>query len=70
MIAQLPLTLSPSLGGPKRRSSKGVWGGLMLPFLLLQEGAPDMVTADDSGTLCVWQSGEEFKRVARIPTSG
>ncbi|KAJ6658548.1 hypothetical protein lerEdw1_019936 [Lerista edwardsae] len=34
------------------------------------EGAPDMVTADDLGTLCVWRSGEEFKRVAKIPASG
>ncbi|XP_029087940.1 WD repeat-containing protein 54 isoform X1 [Monodon monoceros] len=30
----------------------------------------DMVTADDSGLLCVWQSGPEFKLLTRIPGFG
>ncbi|XP_066488922.1 WD repeat-containing protein 54 [Tiliqua scincoides] len=34
------------------------------------EGTPDVVTADDSGTLCIWRSGEAFKRLTRIPASG
>ncbi|KAM6441161.1 WD repeat-containing protein 54 isoform 1-T2 [Liasis olivaceus] len=33
------------------------------------EGAADLVTADDSGVLCVWQSGETFKLITKIPTS-
>uniref|UniRef100_A0A8C5X755 WD repeat-containing protein 54 beta-propeller domain-containing protein n=1 Tax=Malurus cyaneus samueli TaxID=2593467 RepID=A0A8C5X755_9PASS len=35
-----------------------------------QEGAGDLVTADDSGTLCLWSSGEEFTLLGKIPGSG
>lgn len=42
----------------------------MQPFLSSQEGAPDMVTADDSGALCVWRSGEAFKKLTTIPGPG
>ncbi|XP_053110568.1 WD repeat-containing protein 54 isoform X2 [Hemicordylus capensis] len=34
------------------------------------EGIADLVTADDSGVLCVWRSGEEFKWIAKIPATG
>ncbi|NWZ17578.1 WDR54 protein, partial [Agelaius phoeniceus] len=34
------------------------------------DGAGDMVTADDSGTLCLWSSGEEFTLLGKIPGSG
>ncbi|XP_025029417.1 WD repeat-containing protein 54, partial [Python bivittatus] len=33
------------------------------------EGAVDLVTADDSGALCVWRSGETFKLITKIPAS-
>ncbi|XP_042322921.1 WD repeat-containing protein 54 [Sceloporus undulatus] len=33
------------------------------------EGAPDLVTADDSGGLCVWCSGEKFKLLTQISAS-
>lgn len=36
---------------------------------LLQEGAADLVTADDSGALCVWGSGETFRLITKIPAS-
>ncbi|XP_064509754.1 WD repeat-containing protein 54 isoform X2 [Pseudopipra pipra] len=34
------------------------------------EAAGDLVTADDSGTLCLWSTGEEFTLLGRIPGSG
>ncbi|NXC43751.1 WDR54 protein, partial [Penelope pileata] len=34
------------------------------------DGAGDVVTADDAGTLCVWSSGEEFTLLNRIPAFG
>ncbi|NXK42410.1 WDR54 protein, partial [Piprites chloris] len=34
------------------------------------EGAGDLVTADDSGTLCLWSTGEEFTLLGKIPGSG
>lgn len=40
------------------------------PLLLPQDGAGDLVTADDGGTLCVWSSGEEFSLLNRIPAFG
>ncbi|XP_005662497.1 WD repeat-containing protein 54 isoform X1 [Sus scrofa] len=35
-----------------------------------QDCVADMVTADDSGLLCVWRSGPEFKLLTRIPGFG
>ncbi|XP_036920787.1 WD repeat-containing protein 54 isoform X3 [Sturnira hondurensis] len=40
------------------------------PCLSAQDCIADMVTADDSGLLCVWQSGPEFKLLTRIPGFG
>lgn len=40
------------------------------PTSLLQEGAGDLVTADDAGTLCIWSSGEEFTLLNKIPAFG
>ncbi|NXD18121.1 WDR54 protein, partial [Nothocercus nigrocapillus] len=34
------------------------------------DGAGDLVTADDSGTLCIWSSGEEFTLLHKIPALG
>ncbi|XP_068800076.1 WD repeat-containing protein 54 [Struthio camelus] len=34
------------------------------------DGAGDLVTADDSGTLCIWRSGEEFTLLNKIPAFG
>uniref|UniRef100_A0A670ZS56 WD repeat domain 54 n=1 Tax=Pseudonaja textilis TaxID=8673 RepID=A0A670ZS56_PSETE len=34
-----------------------------------QPGAADLVTADDSGALCVWGSGETFRLINKIPAS-
>ncbi|XP_040411897.1 LOW QUALITY PROTEIN: WD repeat-containing protein 54 [Cygnus olor] len=34
------------------------------------EGAGDLVTADDAGTLCIWSSGEEFTLLNKIPAFG
>ncbi|NXP25784.1 WDR54 protein, partial [Scytalopus superciliaris] len=34
------------------------------------DGAGDLVTADDSGTLCLWRAGEEFTLLRKIPGSG
>ncbi|XP_030306377.1 WD repeat-containing protein 54 isoform X1 [Calypte anna] len=34
------------------------------------EGAGDLVTADDAGSLCVWSSGEEFALLCKIPALG
>uniref|UniRef100_S4RET4 WD repeat domain 54 n=1 Tax=Petromyzon marinus TaxID=7757 RepID=S4RET4_PETMA len=31
---------------------------------------PDLVTADDSGVLCVWKSGEEFTLLHKLPAYG
>uniref|UniRef100_A0A8B9EFF9 Elongator complex protein 2 n=1 Tax=Anser cygnoides TaxID=8845 RepID=A0A8B9EFF9_ANSCY len=33
----------------------------------LGQGAGDLVTADDAGTLCIWSSGEEFTLLNKIP---
>ncbi|XP_039708611.1 WD repeat-containing protein 54 isoform X2 [Pteropus medius] len=35
-----------------------------------QDCVADMVTADDSGLLCIWQSGPEFKLSTQIPGFG
>ncbi|XP_006881055.1 PREDICTED: WD repeat-containing protein 54 [Elephantulus edwardii] len=35
-----------------------------------QDGVAHMVTADDSGVLCVWRSGSEFTLLASIPGFG
>ncbi|XP_040593612.1 WD repeat-containing protein 54 isoform X2 [Mesocricetus auratus] len=35
-----------------------------------QDGVADMVTADDSGVLCVWRSGTTFTLLTRIPGFG
>uniref|UniRef100_A0A8C9UTE4 WD repeat domain 54 n=1 Tax=Spermophilus dauricus TaxID=99837 RepID=A0A8C9UTE4_SPEDA len=35
-----------------------------------QDSVADMVTADDSGLLCVWRSGSEFTLLTRIPGFG
>ncbi|XP_061066941.1 WD repeat-containing protein 54 isoform X2 [Eubalaena glacialis] len=35
-----------------------------------QDCVADMVTADDSGSLCVWRSGPEFKLLTQIPGFG
>ncbi|NXH18727.1 WDR54 protein, partial [Bucco capensis] len=34
------------------------------------DGAGDVVTADDAGTLCVWRAGEEFTLLGKIPALG
>ncbi|KAL8206435.1 UNVERIFIED_CONTAM: hypothetical protein K2H54_003066 [Gekko kuhli] len=34
------------------------------------EGSIDLVTADDSGGLCAWRSGEEFQLASKVPASG
>ncbi|NXS39821.1 WDR54 protein, partial [Balaeniceps rex] len=34
------------------------------------DGAGDLVTADDAGTLCVWSTGEEFALLGKIPACG
>ncbi|KAM6136742.1 WD repeat-containing protein 54 [Phoenicopterus ruber ruber] len=34
------------------------------------DGAGDLVTADDAGTLCVWGTGEEFTLLSKIPAFG
>ncbi|XP_054680203.1 WD repeat-containing protein 54 isoform X2 [Grus americana] len=34
------------------------------------DGAGDLVTADDAGTLCVWSAGEEFTLLSKIPAFG
>ncbi|NXE57479.1 WDR54 protein, partial [Casuarius casuarius] len=34
------------------------------------DGAGDLVTADDSGSLCIWSSGEEFTLLNKIPALG
>lgn len=34
---------------------------------LPQECIADMVSADDSGNLCVWKSGEDFQLLNKIP---
>ncbi|KAM6313466.1 WD repeat-containing protein 54 [Aegotheles albertisi] len=34
------------------------------------DGAGDLVTADDAGSLCVWSTGEEFTLVCSIPAWG
>lgn len=35
-----------------------------------QDRAADLVTADDSGLLCVWKSGEDFRLVSKISAYG
>uniref|UniRef100_A0A670ZRW9 WD repeat domain 54 n=1 Tax=Pseudonaja textilis TaxID=8673 RepID=A0A670ZRW9_PSETE len=39
------------------------------PITDIGEGAADLVTADDSGALCVWGSGETFRLINKIPAS-
>ncbi|KAM9580541.1 WD repeat-containing protein 54 isoform 4-T4 [Guaruba guarouba] len=34
------------------------------------DGAGDLVSADDAGTLCVWSTGEEFRLVSKVPACG
>ncbi|PKK17104.1 WD repeat domain 54 [Columba livia] len=34
------------------------------------DGAGDLVTADDAGTLCTWSTGEEFTLRSKIPAFG
>ncbi|XP_074721431.1 WD repeat-containing protein 54 isoform X4 [Strix uralensis] len=34
------------------------------------DGAGDLVSADDAGTLCVWSTGEEFTLLSKIPAFG
>ncbi|NXE30743.1 WDR54 protein, partial [Ardeotis kori] len=34
------------------------------------DGAGDLVTADDAGTLCIWSTGEEFTLLGKIPAFG
>ncbi|KAM4672710.1 WD repeat-containing protein 54 isoform 2-T2 [Amazona ochrocephala] len=34
------------------------------------DGAGDLVSADDAGTLCVWSAGEEFRLVSKVPACG
>ncbi|NXD88082.1 WDR54 protein, partial [Halcyon senegalensis] len=34
------------------------------------DGAGDVVTADDSGSLCVWRAGEEFALLGKVPALG
>ncbi|KAM6132347.1 WD repeat-containing protein 54 [Pterocles gutturalis] len=34
------------------------------------DGAGDLVTADDAGTLCIWSTGEEFTLLTKIPAFG
>ncbi|NXW25234.1 WDR54 protein, partial [Circaetus pectoralis] len=34
------------------------------------DGAGDLVTADDAGTLCIWSTGEEFTLLSKIPAFG
>ncbi|XP_009462177.1 PREDICTED: WD repeat-containing protein 54 [Nipponia nippon] len=34
------------------------------------DGAGDLVTADDAGSLCVWSTGEEFTLRSKIPAFG
>ncbi|NWS77814.1 WDR54 protein, partial [Crotophaga sulcirostris] len=34
------------------------------------DGAGDLVTADDAGTLCVWSTGEQFSLLGKIPGFG
>ncbi|NXQ84822.1 WDR54 protein, partial [Nyctibius grandis] len=36
----------------------------------VSDGAGDLVTADDAGTLCVWSTGEEFALLSKIPAFG
>uniref|UniRef100_U3K2K9 WD repeat-containing protein 54 beta-propeller domain-containing protein n=1 Tax=Ficedula albicollis TaxID=59894 RepID=U3K2K9_FICAL len=45
-------------------------GTVLLSHLSPQDGAGDLVTADDSGTLCLWSTGEEFTLLGQIPGSG
>lgn len=48
----------------------GLPHGTADPQLPPQDGAGDLVTADDAGMLCVWSSGEEFSLLNRIPAFG
>ncbi|XP_074677794.1 WD repeat-containing protein 54 isoform X4 [Strix aluco] len=34
------------------------------------DGAGDLVSADDAGTLCIWSTGEEFTLLSKIPAFG
>ncbi|KAK4818568.1 hypothetical protein QYF61_014704 [Mycteria americana] len=55
-------------GGGAGRPERCRGGGR--PASTLQEGAGDLVTADDAGTLCVWSVGEEFALLSKIPAFG
>uniref|UniRef100_A0A2K6CJC0 WD repeat domain 54 n=1 Tax=Macaca nemestrina TaxID=9545 RepID=A0A2K6CJC0_MACNE len=44
--------------------------GELLPVATSSDCVADMVTADDSGLLCVWRSGPEFTLLTRIPGFG
>lgn len=56
-------------GSHSGRPSKGHRRRTAVLSLPLQEGAADLVTADDSGALCVWGSGETFRLITKIPAS-
>ncbi|XP_057620287.1 WD repeat-containing protein 54 isoform X1 [Chionomys nivalis] len=60
--------------GQKQRGRHGFPSPLALdpgPHRLSpQDGVADMVTADDSGVLCVWRSGTVFTLLTRIPGFG
>ncbi|RLV76327.1 hypothetical protein DV515_00017092 [Chloebia gouldiae] len=53
-----PIPCSPE-ASPRPAAASSAW-----------DGAGDLVTADDSGTLCLWSSGEEFTLLGKIPGSG
>lgn len=60
-------------GSPRGRAVPShSWGQclVLLSRLSPQDGAGDLVTADDSGTLCLWSTGEEFTLLGQIPGSG
>ncbi|XP_074721432.1 WD repeat-containing protein 54 isoform X5 [Strix uralensis] len=54
----------------------GTSSGLVLVFDIppkgtnVTDGAGDLVSADDAGTLCVWSTGEEFTLLSKIPAFG
>lgn len=56
-------------GSHSGRPPKGHRPRTAVLSLPLQEGAADLVTADDSGALCVWGSGETFRLITKIPAS-
>ncbi|XP_074677796.1 WD repeat-containing protein 54 isoform X5 [Strix aluco] len=54
----------------------GTSSGLVLVFDIppkgtnVTDGAGDLVSADDAGTLCIWSTGEEFTLLSKIPAFG